>query len=148
MLRPALPKRSEVDTARPPFYLNQIQRMKIANIILSSTLALSATTLHAAPTAKQILERQGSGETNCSDDERGTVTEMKLLSAVEAKKFSRGEMETTPAAKYLLMISTLSPAAAMNSGEKTSWSLQEVDAGSKLDDFKPMLGIPSCHYFG
>lgn len=122
--------------------------MKLTTILVGLTISLSATALHAAPTAKQILEFQGAGDTSCGDDERGTVTELKLLSAAEAKKLTSGQMETAPTSKYLMTISTLSPAAAKSAGEKTSWNLQEVDGNSKLDDFKPMLGVPSCHYLG
>lgn len=122
--------------------------MKFATILFALSLSMSVTALHAAPTAKTILEYQGAGDTNCDDDERGTVTELKLLSAEEAKEVTEGQMETTPTSKYLMTISTLSLTAAKNFGEKTSWSMQEVDSNSKLDDFKPMLGIPSCIYLG
>ncbi len=122
--------------------------MKFRTILLTLTLTMLASALHAAPTAKQILEYQGAGDTNCGDDERGTVTELKLLSAAEAQKLTSGQMETAPTSKYLMTISTLSPAAAKSTGEKTAWNLQEVDGNSKLDDFKPMIRTPSCHYLG
>ena len=86
--------------------------MKLTTILLSLTIALSTTALHAAPTSKQILELQGAGDTSCSDEERGTVSELKLLSAAEAKRITGGQMETTPKSKYLMVIGTLSPAAA------------------------------------
>lgn len=122
--------------------------MKFATIVLGLTISLSATALHAAPTAKQILEYQGAGDTSCGADERGTVTELKLLTASEAKKATNGQYETTPKSKYLMVISTLSPEAAASFGQKKSWNMQEVDANVKLDDFKPLIGTPSCHYLG
>lgn len=122
--------------------------MKLTTILLSLTIALSTTALHAAPTAKQILELHGAGDTSCGDDERGTVSELRLLSAAEAKKITGGQMETTPKSKYLMVIGTLSPAAAENFGEPTSWYMQEVDANAKLEEFKPLIGTASCHMLG
>lgn len=52
--------------------------MKLTRILVGLTISLSASALHAAPTAKQILEYQGAGDTSCGDDERGTVSELKL----------------------------------------------------------------------
>lgn len=120
--------------------------MQFSVFLFGLSLTLSATALHAAPTAQTILEYQGAGDTLCEDDERGMLTELKLLTAEEAKEVTDGQMETTPNSKYLLAIITLSPAAAKNLGDETSWSVQEVDANAKLDDFKPMLGTPRCIY--
>lgn len=129
-------------------YVEHTTNMKLTTILLGLTISLSATASFAAPTAKQILEYQGAGDTSCGDDERGTVSELKLLSAAEAKKISGGQMETTPKSNYLMVIGTLSPAAAANFGEPTSWYMQEVDANAKLEEFKPLIGTPSCHMMG
>ena len=123
-------------------------RMKLKTILLSLTFALSVTATHAAPTAKQVLETQGAGEPNCPEDERGTITEIRMVTATEAAELTSGQMETNPSGKYLLIISTLSPAAAASFGEPTQWSMMEVDANVKIDELKPMIGAPSCHFMG
>jgi hypothetical protein len=121
--------------------------MKLTTILLGLTIALSATAAHAAPTAEQILKSYGVGDTSCGEDERGTVTELKLVTGAEVKKLMPWA-ENSPQSKHLLMISTLTPQAAKDFGQPTMFSAVEVDANAKLEEFKPLLGTPSCHTMG
>jgi hypothetical protein len=118
--------------------------MKFTTILLGLTIAMSATALHAAPTAKLILEYQGAGDTSCGNDERGTVTELKLITGAELKKLMPW-VEDPPQSKHLLMVSTLTPEAARDFGRPTMFAATEVDANAKLEEFKPLIGTPSCH---
>ena len=130
-----------------PYYLEHTTNMKLTTILLSLTIALSTTALHAAPSAKQILELQGAGDTSCGDDERGTVTELKLITGAEVNKLMPWA-EAAPKAKYLQVISTLTPRAAKDFGQPTMFHAEEVDANAKLEEFKPLIGTPSCHMMG
>lgn len=134
-------------TKQTTTYAENAMKMKLSTLLIGLTLTVSAAALHAAPTAKQILEYQGAGDTNCGADERGTVTELKLISGAEANKLMPGA-NAAPKSKHLLMISKLTPKAAENFGEPTAFSAQEVDANAKLEEFKPLLGTPSCHAMG
>lgn len=128
-------------------YLEHTKSMKLTPILLSLTISLSTTVAHAAPTAKQILESYGAGDTSCSDDERGTVTELKLITGAEVNKLMPWA-EAAPKAKYLQVISTLTPRAAKDFGQPTMFHAKEVDANAKLEEFKPLIGTPSCHTMG
>lgn len=121
--------------------------MKFATIVISATIALTATTLHAAATAKQILERDRTYEANCGNDERGTVSELKLISGAELKKYFPWA-DAPPKSKHLLVISTLSPEAAKAFGQPTIAYAEEVNANAKLEEFKPLIGTPNCHTMG
>lgn len=129
------------------YYLEHTTNMKLTTILLGLTIAFSTSALHAAPTAKQILKSYGAGETSCGDDERGTVTELKLITGAEVNKLMPWA-EAAPKAKYLQVISTLTPQAAKDFGQPTMFMAVEVDANAKLEEFKPLLGIPSCHMMG
>ena len=128
-------------------YLENTTSMKLTTLLLSLTIALSTTAAHAAPTAQQILESYGVGDTSCSDDERGTVTELKLITGAEVNKLMPWA-EAAPKAKYLQVISTLTPRAAKDFGQPTMFQAEEVDANAQLEEFKPLIGTPSCHTMG
>lgn len=130
-----------------PYYLEHTTNMKLTTILLSLTMALSATALHAAPTAQQLLKSYGAGDTSCGDDERGTVTELKLITGAEVNKLMPWA-EAAPKAKYLQVISTLTPRAAKDFDQPTMFHAEEVDANAKLEEFKPLIGTPSCHTMG
>lgn len=121
--------------------------MKLTILLLSLTIALLTTAAHAAPTAQQILESYGVGDTGCSDDERGTVTELKLVTGAELKKYFPWA-DAPPKSRHLLMISTLTPQAAKDFGQPTMFSGVEVNANASLEEFKPLIGTPSCHTMG
>ena len=128
-------------------YLEHTTNMKLTAILLGITMALSTSALHAAPTTKQILKSYGAGDTSCGDDERGTVTELKLVTGAELKKYFPWA-DAPPKSKHLLMISTLTPQAAKDFGQPTMFSGVEVNANANLEEFKPLLGTPSCHTMG